>query len=225
MIQKLKQALRIALLLSVLVMPVAVSGTGFAAGCPGTDAPNGANCNKIPLGCPGSLVQGPVDSTKAIKCPYKPTTAFTCKAKTCTFPDGSSMKNGESVGSDGQPNGNAGCVIGNEAVCATADGDCGNPANTCTDPATSKCQGTSTSTSDNCNLIKDYVDPFIGFLAALVGVSVVISIVIGGIQYGSSAGDSARVNAAKNRIRNSIIALIAFVFLFALLNFLIPGGI
>lgn len=81
------------------------------------------------------------------------------------------------------------------------------------------------SSANKCDLILKYVNPFINFLAALVGLAVVISIVIGGIQYGSSAGDSAKVTAAKNRIRNSIIALLTFMFLYALLNFLIPGGL
>jgi hypothetical protein len=73
--------------------------------------------------------------------------------------------------------------------------------------------------------VQGYINPFINFLAALVGVAVVISIVIGGIQYSSSGGDPAKAAAAKNRIRNAIVALVAFFFLYALLNFLIPGGL
>jgi hypothetical protein len=76
-----------------------------------------------------------------------------------------------------------------------------------------------------CSLIYDYVDPFIDFLSALVGVAVVASIVIGGIQYSSSAGDPSKASAAKNRIRNAIIALVTFLLLYAILNFLIPGGL
>lgn len=79
--------------------------------------------------------------------------------------------------------------------------------------------------TNGCDLIKKFVQPFIDFLSALVGVAVVISIVIGGMQYGSSGGDPQKVTAAKNRIRNSIIALITFIFLLSLLNFLIPGGL
>lgn len=79
--------------------------------------------------------------------------------------------------------------------------------------------------ASKCDLVQQYLNPFINFLAALVGVAVVISIVIGGIQYGSSAGDPQKAAAAKSRIRNSIIALLTFLFLFALLNFLIPGGL
>jgi len=80
-------------------------------------------------------------------------------------------------------------------------------------------------TAANCDLIGKYVNPFIDFLTALVGVAVVTSIVVGGIQYSSSGGDPQKTAAAKARIRNAIIALVVFFLLDALLNFLIPGGI
>jgi hypothetical protein len=91
-------------------------------------------------------------------------------------------------------------------------------------PADAQDQGNCASVS-NCDLITTYINPFVRLLSAIVGVAVVISIVIGGIQYSSSGGDSSKVTAAKNRIRNSIVALVTYIFLFALLNFLIPGGI
>jgi hypothetical protein len=111
--------------------------------------------------------------------------------------------------------GSAGTVM-----CSAADGSqvpCGDVDSAAT---SGNCRDTS-----KCDLISKYINPFINFLAALVGVVVVISIVIGGIQYGSSAGDSQKVMAAKSRIRNAIIALLAFIFLYAALNFLIPGGL
>jgi len=77
----------------------------------------------------------------------------------------------------------------------------------------------------NCDIFNQYVNPFINFLAALVGVAVVISIIYGGIQYGSSAGDPQKITAAKTRIRNALIALVTFMFLFSLLKFLLPGGL
>lgn len=77
----------------------------------------------------------------------------------------------------------------------------------------------------SCPLIQNYVDPLVTFLTAVVGVAVVISIIIGGIQYTSSAGDPSKAGAAKDRIRNAIIALVVYILLFGLLNFLIPGGL
>ncbi len=117
------------------------------------------------------------------------------------------------------------CVVGNEPSCPVNSGSCsfdGASIAHCTDPAASNASCTDTK---NCGFLTKYVQPFVNFLSALVGVAVTVSIVIGGIQYGSSAGDSAKVSAAKNRIRNSIIALLAFLFLYAMMNFLIPGGL
>jgi hypothetical protein len=83
-----------------------------------------------------------------------------------------------------------------------------------------------TCTGGDCSgLIKNYVNPFIKLLSGLVGVIVVISIVVGGIQYASAGGDPGKVSAAKKRIYNTIIALLAYLFMFAFLNWLIPGGI
>lgn len=76
-----------------------------------------------------------------------------------------------------------------------------------------------------CDLLTTYVNPAIRFLTAFVGIGVTIAIVYGGIEYGSSAGDPAKAAAGKNRIRNALVALLGFFFLYALLNFLIPGGI
>ena len=70
-----------------------------------------------------------------------------------------------------------------------------------------------------------YINPIISLLSALVGVAVVISIIVGAIQFSSAGGDPQKTAAAKDRIRNSIIALVAFVFLFSAIQWLIPGGI
>jgi hypothetical protein len=87
------------------------------------------------------------------------------------------------------------------------------------DPALSGCTG------NNCDLVKAYVDPLINVLAAAVGVVVTISIVIGGIQYSSSAGDPGKMQAAKQRIINALIALIGFFLFYAVLQWLVPGGL
>lgn len=81
-----------------------------------------------------------------------------------------------------------------------------------------------TGNGEKC-FMKTYVNPFIKFFAGVVGVFVVISIIVGGIQYASSADDPSKVNAAKDRIRNAILALLAFLFLFAFLQWIVPGGL
>lgn len=90
------------------------------------------------------------------------------------------------------------------------------------DPQKPQCYSTNLS---NCQLVTDYIDPFINLLVALVGIAVVASIIVGGIQYSSSAGDPGKASAAKRRIRDALIALLAFALLYTLLNFLIPGGL
>jgi len=74
-------------------------------------------------------------------------------------------------------------------------------------------------------LFDKYINPLIAFLTAIAGVIIVISIIAGGVQYSAAGGDPSKVAAAKNRITNAIIALIAIIFLFAFLQWLVPGGL
>jgi hypothetical protein len=108
------------------------------------------------------------------------------------------------------------------------------PINNCGDNATAECAEAAKdpaatsgncATPTNCDLVHDYINPLINFLAAAVGVAVTIAIIWGGIEYSSAGGDPQKVSIAKNRIKNAIIALVTFFFLWALLNFLIPGGL
>lgn len=87
------------------------------------------------------------------------------------------------------------------------------------DPASAGCGG-----GDDCNLVTDYGVPILNFLGASVGIVVTISIVAGGIQYASAADDPQKIAAARKRITNSIIGLIAYLFLFGFLQWLVPGG-
>lgn len=91
----------------------------------------------------------------------------------------------------------------------------------CADPAlNAQCK------SISCNaLIKDYVDPGIKVLTALMGVVVAASIIVAGIQYGSSASDPGKVAAAKKRLTSAILALLSYLFMFAFLQWLLPGGV
>ena len=86
-------------------------------------------------------------------------------------------------------------------------------------------------TSDSLNqclqgnpIVKDLND-IVTILSALVGVVVVGVIILGGMQY-AMAGDKAEaVSAAKQRIINGLIALVAYLFIFAFLQWIVPGGI
>jgi len=74
-------------------------------------------------------------------------------------------------------------------------------------------------------LIDKYVNPAIKILSAMVGIAVVIAIIVGGIQYSSAGGDPGKVAAAKSQIAKAIGALVMYIFLYAFLNFIIPGGV
>jgi hypothetical protein len=89
-------------------------------------------------------------------------------------------------------------------------------------PGTDVCAGA----SQRCNhFIDTYVNPFVYLLSALVGIVAVISIIMGGVQYASSADDPSAVSKAKTRIFNTVIGLVAYIFLFAFFEYLVPGGI
>jgi hypothetical protein len=85
--------------------------------------------------------------------------------------------------------------------------------------------GQSAVTCGQHGIIFSYLKMIIQFLSGAVGLVVVLLIVIGGVQYITSAGDPAGVKAAKSRITNAITGLVLFLLMFAILNFLIPGGI
>ena len=79
--------------------------------------------------------------------------------------------------------------------------------------------------NNNCDLVRLYVNPFIKLLTIVVGLVVAASLILGGIQYTASTGDPQKTSAAKSRITNTLLAFLAYAFLFAFLNFLIPGGV
>lgn len=73
-------------------------------------------------------------------------------------------------------------------------------------------------------IVKD-INKIVGFLSAGVGVIVISVIIVGGIQYSMAGDNPTAVSAAKKRIINGLIAFAAFLFTFAILNWLVPGGI
>jgi len=77
---------------------------------------------------------------------------------------------------------------------------------------------------DNCAPVA-YVQLAINILSAAVGVIVVIMVAVGGVQYTASKDNPQQTAAAKERIRNALLALVAYIFMFAFLQWLVPGGI
>lgn len=93
------------------------------------------------------------------------------------------------------------------------------------DPA-AKISQTDCNKDKSCeSIFTKYLLPAINLLSAAVGIVSVAMIIYGGIEFSSSGGDPQRVASAKDHITNAIIALVAFLFLWAFLNFIIPGGL
>jgi hypothetical protein len=75
------------------------------------------------------------------------------------------------------------------------------------------------------NPIMAYLVGILRFLTYGVGLVVITMIIIGGIQYSAAGGNAQAVQSARNRILNALIALLLYIFAFAILNFLVPGGL
>lgn len=65
----------------------------------------------------------------------------------------------------------------------------------------------------------------INILTAGVGIAAVAGIVYGSILYTSAGGSPEQVKKAMGIISNVIIGIVAYALMYALLNFLIPGGL
>ncbi len=91
-------------------------------------------------------------------------------------------------------------------------------------PSTSSSTNNGCVTTSNC-LLSNYINPAINLLSGIVVLVVIGSIIMGGIQYSASAGDPQKTAKAKSRIINSILALLVYIFLYAFLQFIIPGGL
>lgn len=76
----------------------------------------------------------------------------------------------------------------------------------------------------NCGII-EYVLLISNVLAGIAGLVIVGAMIWGGIQYSMAGADPSKVQAAKQKIINALIALLLFVFGFALIQWLVPGGI
>ena len=84
-------------------------------------------------------------------------------------------------------------------------------------------QNSENSLEDNAIVV--YLRYLIQFLTAGVGLVITIMIVVGGFQYITAGENSQKVQAAKQKIFNAVLALILFILMYALLNYLVPVDI
>lgn len=65
----------------------------------------------------------------------------------------------------------------------------------------------------------------VNFIAAGVGIAVVGGIVWGALRYASANGNAAQAQQGVTVIVNAVIGLVLFILMYALVNFLVPGGV
>ena len=75
------------------------------------------------------------------------------------------------------------------------------------------------------NPILDMTFAILRFLSIGVGLVIVASMIVAGIQYTSSRGDPQATAKAITRITSNVGALLLFIFIYAILNWLIPAGL
>lgn len=75
------------------------------------------------------------------------------------------------------------------------------------------------------NGINDLLFAIIRFLVAGVGVVVIASVIVGGVQYSLAQGDPQKISAARGRVISALGALLLYLFIFALMQWLVPGGV
>ena len=76
----------------------------------------------------------------------------------------------------------------------------------------------------NLGAIEDLALAIVRLLTYGVGIVLVGSIIYAGITYSASTGNPEQTQKAKNRVRDAIIALVFYLLIGALMQFLVPGG-
>lgn len=144
----------------------------------------------IPIGCPGSEIQGPPTPQDLEKCAQIPAG---CPGSTQTVTSTTKPEN---------------CPYGEDATNGDFSADCKE----------------ADINQNNCGIVA-YLVKFINILSALVGIVVIIMIAYAGIQYTMARDDPQQMAFAKNRIRNAVLALVFYFFIYAFLQWLVPGGL
>lgn len=98
-----------------------------------------------------------------------------------------------------------------------------------------ECGGATTSII-SCDAEEDTTDPqssaiwavlliAVNILTALVGVAALGGLIYGAILYTSAGSSPDKVKKARSVFTNVVVGIVAYAFMYAFLNFLIPGGI
>jgi hypothetical protein len=75
------------------------------------------------------------------------------------------------------------------------------------------------------NPINDLLFAVIRFMITGVGIVIVAVVIVAGLQYSTAQGEPQKQAAARMRIVNALLALLLYLFTFAILQWLVPGGV
>jgi hypothetical protein len=81
-----------------------------------------------------------------------------------------------------------------------------------------------TLSSENCGIIK-LVVVITNILSGIAGLVIIGTIIFGGVQYSMAGPDPSKVQAAKHKITTALLALVLFIFGYAFLQWIVPGGL
>jgi type IV secretion system pilin len=200
-------------------------GEGTNLSAPDTDGSTGTWSSSSAIGTPGAECTDP-EPTNAICINMPSDSSVTVAQLTVTYGTGSATTPSNSGSTEIQCDSNGNVVPTGQAN--SSPGSC-LPEDPCACVGNNQpayCQASQTLQScQSVSGISGWLDAAIDFLGIGIGIIITTMIVIGGIQYITSGGDPQSVASAKRRIANALIALVAFAFMFAILQFIIPGGI
>jgi hypothetical protein len=88
-----------------------------------------------------------------------------------------------------------------------------------------RCDSNDPDTCIQDNPIIKWLNILINLVAGIVGVGAVLMVIWAGIQYTTARDNAQAIAEAKQKIINVVIGIAAFMFLYAFLNWLVPGGV
>lgn len=149
-------------------------------------------------------------------------TITTCPANSTASPSGGSSANPGSGSVDGSGNLVPVNFGGTEDPDFEPGKQCGAPAESAV--ITSINFGCKGHLLTEINPVVDIAFAIFRVLSSGVGIIVIASVVVAGIQYTVARGNPQAIEASMKRISSSFIALFVYIFMFAIANFLVPGG-
>lgn len=149
-------------------------------------------------------------------------TAFTQFAKAAdNCPAGQALVYQTGTGAACQPiSGTANAAYGTGLVCTGG----GLTMPKCVGKGPYKCTAPGTECLKN-NPIVLWISFFINLLASVIGIGAIIMVIVAGLQYSAARDNPQAIQAAKQKMTNVLIGLAAFIFMYAFLQWLIPGGV